>query len=583
MNFGEGILPIGSLPTLYLILALLMVSLYALYRQLLPKPIPGIYYNASSASSLLGDWLDLARTVGVAGEFGPWFAAQVAKAGVPICQVFVRPFGKPWVLLADYREAHDILSRRTAPAHNADFDKSALITDSFSCLGDFTAALQVTTRGERLKSSRALMQDLMAPSFLHGVMGPVVHDKSMELVRLLEEKMRLADGRPFSVKTDLDCAALDVILYFAFAQNFDQTSLGPQMELLSRLTADDIADGHVDEPVTFPEVPAKDFIAAVRLAGGLVEGYIYSVVPRLILWWWRRQSWYKKMFSQKSQVFSDQIRKVLNGPQGGEVRSALGHMLMREKREAEKQGRALNVETNILADELFGEMLAGNHTTGGVLSWLVKYLTNYPHIQAKIRESLHVALPQAVAEHRPPTSEELRRTRLPYLDAFVEETLRLNPVPVTRQAIRDTTVLGRPIPKGCLVFLVSNGPGFLSPFLAVDASERSPAAQTAKLNDRWDETKDLRAFDPERWLVRSGDGDANVEFYGAAGPQLAFGLGARGCWGKRLAQVELRTVVALLVWHFQLLSIPEALAGDDATEVMIARRPQKVFVRLRKA
>ncbi|XDG06198.1 hypothetical protein ABKA04_005813 [Annulohypoxylon sp. FPYF3050] len=524
-----------------------MVSLYVLYRQLLPKPIPGIYYNASSASSLLGDWPDLARTVGVTGEFGPWFAAQVAKAGVPICQVFVRPFGKPWVLLTDYREAHDILTRRTAPALNADFDKSALITDSFSCLGDFTAALQVTTRGERLKSSRALMQDLMAPSFLHGVMGPVVHDKSMELVRLLEAKMRLAGGRPFSVRTDLDCAALDVILYFAFAQNFDQTSLGPQMELLSRLTADGIAEVHIDEPVTFPEVPAEDFIAA------------------------------------KSQVFSDQIRKVLNGHSGGEARSALGHMLMREKREAEKQGRALNVETNILADELFGEMLAGNHTTGGVLSWLVKYLTNYPHIQAKLRESLHIALPQAVVENRPPTSAELRRTRLPYLDAFIEETLRLNPVPVTRQAIRDTTVLGRPIPKGCLVFLVSNGPGFLSPSLAVDASERSPAAQTAKLNDRWDETKDLRAFDPERWLVRSGDGDANVEFYGAAGPQLAFGLGARGCWGKRLAQVELRTVVALLMWHFQLLSIPEALAGDDAMEVMIARRPQKVFVRLRKA
>ncbi|KAI1211537.1 cytochrome P450 [Annulohypoxylon truncatum] len=582
MNFGEAIPLIGSLPPAYLIPALLVISLYVLYRQLLPKPIPGIYYNASSASSLLGDWRDMARTVGVTGEFGPWFAAQVTKAGVPLCQVFVRPFGKPWVLLADYREAHDILTRRTAPAPNADFDKSALITDSFSCLGDFTAALQVTTRGERLKSSRALMQDLMAPSFLHGVMGPVVHDKSMELVRLLEAKMRLAGGRPFNVKTDLDCAALDVILYFAFAENFNRTSLGPQIELVTRLIPENMVDGHVDEPVTFPEVPAEDFIAAVRMAGGLVEGYIYSIVPRLTLWWWRRQSWYKKMFSQKSQVFGDQISKVLKGYQGGEVRSALGHMLMREKREAEKQGRALKVETNILADELFGEMLAGNHTTGGVLGWLVKYLTNYPHIQAKLRESLHVALAQAVAENRPPTSEELRRTRLPYLDAFVEETLRLNPVPVTRQAIRDTTVLGRPIPKGCLVFLVSNGPGFLSPSLAVDASQRSPAAQTAKLNDRWDETKDLRTFDPERWLVRSSGGDASAEFHGAAGPQLAFGLGARGCWGKRLAQVELRTVVALLVWHFEMLGIPEALAGNDATEVMIARRPQKVFVRLRK-
>lgn len=128
---------------------------------------------------------------------------------------------------------------------------------------------------------------------------------------------------------------------------------------------------------------------------------------------------------------------------------------------------------------LFGELIAGNHTTGGALGWLVKCLTSYRHMQAKLRESLYAALPQAITEGRPPTFEELRRTRLPYLDAFIEETLRLNLVPATRETIRDTTILGRPVPKGCQIFLISNGPGFLAPSFAVSASERSPAAQSS--------------------------------------------------------------------------------------------------------
>ena len=210
------------------------------------------------------------------------------------------------------------------------------------------------------------------------------------------------------------------------------------------------------------------------------------------------------------------------------------------------------------------------------MGWLVKYLTKHPNIQIRLREALWTAFPQSIAEDRAPTYEELRRARLPYLDAFIEETLRHNAVSVTREAVRDTTILGRPVPKGCLVIFVSNGPGFLLPSLAV------PASRAAKLNDRWDKTKDLRGFDPERWLVCSGDGNAKVQFHGAAGPQLVFGHGVRGCCGKRLAQMELRTVGALLVWHLDILEIPEALAGNDASELGIARRPQTVLVKLRR-
>lgn len=55
MEFREGILlgePSMGVPTRYLVSSLLIIGIYGLYRQLLPKPLPGIPYNALSASSL---------------------------------------------------------------------------------------------------------------------------------------------------------------------------------------------------------------------------------------------------------------------------------------------------------------------------------------------------------------------------------------------------------------------------------------------------------------------------------------------------------------------------------------------------
>ena len=217
--------------------------------------------------------------------------------------------------------------------------------------------------------------------------------------------------------------------------------------------------------------------------------------------------------------------------------------------------------------------------------WLAKYLTDLPHIQANLRSVLYEALPTAKEENRVFTFDEIRRAKLPYFDAVIEEMLRINAVTVTREALRDTTILGCAIKKGTQVFFVSNGPGFLSPSIPVDESKRSENSRAAKLNGTWDETQDLTVFDPERWLVRKNNGkglsENDVEFDGAAGPQLVFGLGPRACWGRRLAHMEMRTVIAMLVWNFELLKTPPAISTYAGLEG-IARVPQQCYIRLRK-
>lgn len=213
------------------------------------------------------------------------------------------------------------------------------------------------------------------------------------------------------------------------------------------------------------------------------------------------------------------------------------------------------------------------------MGWLTKYLTGYPHIQAKLRDALYRAIPGAVAEKRMPTFEELERSRIPYLEAVIEETRRLTPFSIVREATQDTVILGRKIPKGCQVFMVNAGPGFMSPSIPVDDTLRSPTSKPARLRDRWDETKDLKIFEPERWLVTRDDGMIN--FDAAAGPQISFGLGIRQCWGRKMAHLAVRTVIALVVWNFEMMEIQEELGGYAGFDG-ISRQPQKAFVRLRK-
>lgn len=62
--------------------------------------------------------------------------------------------------------------------------------------------------------------------------------------------------------------------------------------------------------------------------------------------------------------------------------------------------------------------------------------------------------------------------------------------------------------------------------------------------------------------MKTGEDCAEI-FDPAAGPQLAFGLGPRQCFGKKFALFSLKIQFALINWHFDLLDIPAELGGYD--------------------
>lgn len=147
-------------------LAGICVLLYYLYIRHFPKPIPGdIPYNKASAKRLIGDMPEMQR-YRKTGNSRKFYCDHNAKLKTSISQIFMFPYSKPFVVITDFREGYDILSKR-----HKEFDRSKRNADIFGTIGpNFHLAMQ--TRDPRFKGNKELVRDLMAPAFLNEVSLP---------------------------------------------------------------------------------------------------------------------------------------------------------------------------------------------------------------------------------------------------------------------------------------------------------------------------------------------------------------------------------------------------------------------------
>lgn len=106
--------------------AVILAVGYYLYRAALPKPIPGIPYNEAAANHILGDAPGLLEAITKTGTMLDWIIHQLVKRNEPVMQLFLRPLGKPFVIISDFRETQDICVRRSRyliPCANAKLAK----------------------------------------------------------------------------------------------------------------------------------------------------------------------------------------------------------------------------------------------------------------------------------------------------------------------------------------------------------------------------------------------------------------------------------------------------------------------------
>ncbi|KAK0625503.1 cytochrome P450 monooxygenase [Bombardia bombarda] len=571
------------------------ILLFVLYRIALPKPLAGIPYNVSSSRKLFGDVPGmLSHIANEDGTFITYLEQTLQRLNAPLVQIFIKPMSQPLLVLGDFPEARDIMTRRTK-----EFDRSTSSGDLVRGLGSSHHIHLKTTPAWR--AQRRLIQDLMTPSFLNKVAGPVMHQNASLLIDLWRAKTRIAAGRPFTASADIDQVALDAVLVFAFGERFGEkhSAIRPALDAVRDMMQQNSGggtNGNVsDEPVVFPTGVTDPVVSASLELVATVEDVQGSPLPDLKWWFINSKPRVKRATKIKEDAIKreveDAIRR-LNGATGEEfVKSAVDHMVFRERTLAEKDGRRPDFFSRIMMDEIFGFIIAGNDTSSTSISWGVKYLADHPSAQTKLRQALESAFASAAREGRSPSIQEITDTHnVAYLDAVIEETLRCSAtVPVVdRQATVDTELLGYHIPKGSVVTCLVTGPSMMSPALEIDEARRSETGRLAKKSEgrdgprAWD-LNGMASFQPERWLTTNSKkgGDGSIEFDAAAGPQLAFGLGTRQCYGKRLALLEMRILITLIVWNFELLPCPPALSGDKPILIM-TNRPKDCYVRLRE-
>ncbi|KAK2169103.1 hypothetical protein LSH36_12g13076 [Paralvinella palmiformis] len=234
--------------------------------------------------------------------------------------------------------------------------------------------------------------------------------------------------------------------------------------------------------------------------------------------------------------------------QGADVQEVtndvLGQMLLAQ----DEDGQGLTEKE--LQDEVITLMLAGFETTSTCLSWCLLLLAQNPAIQDKAREEVLRVLPSNINDITWNHIEELS-----YCSCVIKETLRLcPPLPLTlRQSLKNDYLGSKStsqyfVPEHTII-LLAIGPMMRRDDLFDSASE----------------------FIPERFLNREVD-DGFYRF-------LPFLIGPRMCLGYKFANMEMRVVLALLLYNFVFKTVPGIHFLRQSRITMRPSPPLKLLVK----
>ncbi|KAJ3476615.1 hypothetical protein NLG97_g9073 [Lecanicillium saksenae] len=475
-----------------------------------------------------------------------------------------------------------------------EFDRSRLIIDTIG--GEAPLFHANMKANDTWKAHRKLLQDLMAPEYLNHVAAPKIYKSVTRLMKLWRMKYDVIGTVPFQPKEDLFHAALDTIFDFGYGDAAVERMLIPQLEVMNQLTKeqkDSIRDrAKQGKAFEFPAAAAPAHMQAIlKTASHMLPPMVYGF-PAI--------GWFiigllpgvKKMRAIRDAFIKGQVLKsaeklesASEKDEKASIQSALDHIAARERAMAEKAGRKPIYWSQAIHDEVFGFNAAGHDSTSTALMWAVKYLADCTDVQKRLRETLRSVFADAYAEDCQPAESDFVSARIPYVDAVAEEILRLaHVVPVQeRECIEDAVILGHHIPKGTFMFLANKGPGYTEPALAVDESLRSESCQAALKEKRTvilaeSQQVHMDEFRPERWLVTNAQGQETFDL--TAWPASHFGMGRRGCFGQKLARLEIKTIVSLLIWNFELLPCPADMSSYEEIQPKL-REPAQCFISLK--
>ncbi|KAI5918385.1 cytochrome P450 [Camillea tinctor] len=422
----------------------------------------------------------------------------------------------------------------------------------------------------------------MSPTFLQNVSSPQVYRKCTFLIDLWKFKLDAAKGGVFDARDDIFSALSDTITGAAFALNDDMSTVRQRLQYLHSFNGNIPLETDQHGAIRFPEISPLPYYEAFRRLSDHQGDQAKAVFPRishhLEMLTQPKLRWaYKVVHDFEARETQKSIIRVEGNDQA--LTSALDYLVMRELQNATNEGRKPDFYQRRFFDEMSGYYMAGHETSATTVSWAIKFISQNSEVQEKLRLELRTSFAAAVQENRQPTLVEIMKTDVPYLSAVIDETLRMRPpfAILSREALVDTVLLGHKIPKGTTVFMPSIGPSLHSPAMPISEERRSESSRKKQWDQDWT-PEDIHLFKPERWL-KVDEEKGMVMHDGQAGPMQSFGLGPRQCFGKRLAYIQIRTFITLLVWNIKFQNIDGLLGSNDVVELATSQ-PKHFYVKL---
>jgi cytochrome P450 len=218
--------------------------------------------------------------------------------------------------------------------------------------------------------------------------------------------------------------------------------------------------------------------------------------------------------------------------------------MLLEARDEEDGSQLRNREVR---DQVMTLLFAGHDTSTSTISFMLYELARHPAALAKVLEEQ-----DRVLGGRAPTAADIT-SGLPELEMVLDETLRLYPAAWVgpRRCVEGFEFGGHAVPAGAYVNYSSW------------ASHRLP--------DVWPEPE---AFVPERFAPEA---KARIP----KGAYIPFGGGSRTCIGMRFGQLEIKTIVTLLLQRFRLELFPGRTLTVRQMPTLSPREPLEMIVRER--
>jgi len=543
----------------------------------MPKPIPGIPYNFFARYLPWGDLITLGLYFFRTGEVFQWLSLPNLHHKSSLVQLFLPSFStvRPTLILAELNAIEDIVARRIG-----EIDRADLMHTWFGLVAP-KATIGLKSSSPSFKEQRRLWNVVVSPRFLDKVAAPSFLEAATHLADVWQKKAELLDlSRAFDAQDDIKSATLDGMWEMLVGSKLGL--LAASMESLRKSSP---IKNLGDDVAVFARAQMPEFYGVLGTLLMCLDWVMLGFSSRLYTWVFSYSGIIGRAMKKKDTILDDCIaasrRRVATGAAGRTC--ALDEVLFKDSRLTSVSKTQRESDYNAaFRDELLELLITGHETTASSICWALKYLTDNPEAQRKLRDSLTGAF-GCVEGSISPSARDMTAVSVPYLEAVVAETLRLsNTGPVSfRQTLVPCEILGNQVPAGTPIVLVTAGPSYNSPYTpSTFRYEDNNACRAIRPRERVDlppsshdsrtSFHDPKIFTPERWLS-SGKFDPNSV------RMLPFSAGSRGCFGKKIALLELRIVIAVLVLRFEFPRVPEQLSGYEAQDGLTSR-PQKCCV-----